>query len=217
ALAWMVMFSIGAGGGLARTSQHKAHEVHKVHSAHEAHGGHHEHTPIFADRDDGDVTRRVGVRHAEGIGDRSFTGRFPGPRLIDAASISLPLAISTRSPLIARLTSDGSEARAIFGTLWLLTPFAGALLGALAIVDTSGRPVPPALWLVVAITVLATFDAFSGTVATLVFCLGTVVSGGLWDEQAPDFTHGLLVLLALGFLWTTLPLVGSAIRPFRRP
>jgi len=32
----------------------------------------------------------------------------------------------------------------------------------------------------------------------------------------PDIVHSVLVILAIGFLWMAIPLIGSAIRPFRR-
>ncbi|MCW2798727.1 MAG: hypothetical protein JWQ70_199 [Aeromicrobium sp.] len=188
----MVIFGMGRGRGLSRS------EV------------------VFAWRDDGEVKRKVDLVEKIGPGDRSLTWRFPWHAPLDAASLVLPGKLAPRSPFLGRLAADGGELRAMFGTLWLLLPGAGAVLGALALADTSGHAVPPAYWLIASITVLAIFEALAGAIATIVFFGGILISGGFWNEAEPDFPHSVLVFLILSLLWTSLPLIGTATRPFRR-
>jgi PKD repeat protein len=171
---------------------------------------------LVADRDENTIQRHVEARDAEGWGDRSFTWRFPGHRLIDAASVVLPDRLFRLSPLVGRVTEDGSEFRAMFGTLWLATPLAGVALGLASAAAAGGRALPPSVWLVIAGAVLATFDAFSGALAVVLFA-GAALLGALGGATGgPDIVHSLLVILAIGFLWMAIPLIGSAIRPFRR-
>jgi hypothetical protein len=104
----------------------------------------------------------------------------------------------------------------MFGTLWLATPLAGIALGLASVAAAGGRALPPSAWLVMAGAVLATFDALSATLAVVLFA-GAALLGGLRGvEGGPDTVHSLLVILAIGFLWMAIPLIGSAIRPFRR-
>jgi hypothetical protein len=103
----------------------------------------------------------------------------------------------------------------MFGTLWSLLPVAGAGLGVAAAVDTGGEALPPALGLLLAITALSILDALSGAIATLAY--GTVVLLHGPVSLGHDSVRPLMVVIGLGFLWTSLPLVGSATRPFRRP
>lgn len=170
----------------------------------------------FADRDDDTAAREVALADAEGPGDRSFTWRFPGHRLLDRLSISIPDKFSPFSPLLGRVADDGSEFRAMFGSFWVLTPVAGVLLGLAAVKATGGAAIPPTLWILIGGAILATFDALAGALALLVFGAAAVLSGHLFDSSGPDFVHSLLVLLAFGFLWMAIPLIGSAVRPFRR-
>jgi hypothetical protein len=199
-IAGIVLMGIGGGRGLARSAL----------------GVGPEGEVVFAWRDDGEVKRKVDLTEKIGVGDRSFTWRFPWHRPIDAISLTVPSKLAPRSPFLGRLAADGAEIRAAFGTLWLLLPAAGAVLGVVALADTSGHALPPAYWLVLSITALAIFDALAGAIATLVFFGGILLSGGFWNEAEPDFAHSVLVFLILSLLWTSLPLIGTATRPFRR-
>ena len=190
-----VIAALGRNGGIARTSAQRM---------------------AFADRDEETAAREVALRDAEGPGDKSFTWRFPGHKLVDGLSLSIPDKLSPFSPLVGRLADDGSELRAMFGSLWVLAPIAGIGLGVAAAAQTGGQAVPPSVWFIIAVAVLTTFDAFAGTLAALVFGGWAVLSGGLFDGTGPDFVHSLLVVLALCFLWMAIPLIGSALRPFRR-
>jgi hypothetical protein len=157
------------------------------------------------------------VKHAKytgtagAVGDRSRTWRWPGTALLDGLSLALPARVAARSPLLARLVVDGAHLRAMLGSLSLLAPAAGVVLGALALHDTGGHALPPQLPLLAAICALSVVDAMAGIVAALVFGAGVVLAGGL--ATADD----LRVLLGLGGLWFAAPLIASAARPLRRP
>lgn len=170
-----------------------------------------------ASRSDG-TSDRYAYKTTSGVGpgDRSFTWRFPGRRIVDAASVALPTKFAPHSPLLARLVIDGAHVRAMFGSLWTLLPMIGALLGVLAAHASGGRPLSPPLWMLIAGAVLTTIDAFAGAVASTVYIAAGVVTGALIDTQPPDLVHSLLVYCGVSFLWTSIPLIGSALRPFRR-
>jgi hypothetical protein len=106
----------------------------------------------------------------------------------------------------------------MFGTLWLATPLAGVALGLASAAAAGGRALPPSVWLVAAGAVLATFDAFSGALAVVLFAGAALLGGlgGIAGGGGPDIVHSVLVILVIGFLWMAIPLIGSAIRPFRR-
>jgi hypothetical protein len=157
------------------------------------------------------------VKHARytgsagAVGDRSRTWRWPGTPLLDGLSLALPARVAPQSPLLARLLVDGAHLRAMLGSLSMLAPAAGVVLGALALHDTGAHALPPQLPLLAAICALSVVDAMAGIVAAVVFGGGVVLTGGL--ATADD----LRVLLGLGGLWFAAPLIASAARPLRRP
>ena len=146
-----------------------------------------------------------------GIGDRSWTWRWPATRALDALAFTLPARLAPRSPLLARVVADGTYLRAMLGSSALLGPLAGLALGVAAVSDSGGDALPPATALVIAIAVLGVLDATAGFVAVLTFAAGVVALGGV------DSNAGLRVMLALGALWFVLPVLAGAARPLRRP
>jgi len=163
----------------------------------------------FAEPEDEVAGRELALRRGIGIGDNSPTWRAFGHEATDFWSRTMPGLLSRYSPFLARLSTDGVDLRAIFGTLWWLFPISAGGL-ALAAGGQTGADGVPIAALVIAIMAISCFDAVAGFVATLLFGLATL------DDVLTD-KHSALVLLALGFLWTSLPLVATAIRPFRRP
>jgi len=147
---------------------------------------------------------------AVAIGDRSRTWAWPGTRRIDAAGVTVPARVAPRSPLLARVTADGTYLRAIFGSASLLTMACGAVLGVLALHDTGGEAVPPVASLTIAIAVLGVFDALAGFLAVLIFGLGVLFSGGI------DSSDSLRLMLGLDALWFVTPVLAGAARPLRR-
>jgi hypothetical protein len=167
-------------------------------------------------RAEGTSDRFASIARGIGPGDRSITWRSPGWRWLDKISVTVPHRLAPFSPLMARLGVDGSEIRAMFGSLWLLTAAAGVYIGGLAAYSVGAVALPPPLWILVAGAILTTFDALAGAIASTVFIGAGVLSGAMFNEQSPDLVHSLLVYCGVGFLWTSIPLIGSAMRPFRR-
>jgi hypothetical protein len=145
------------------------------------------------------------------IGDRSRTWSWPGTQALDTLSATLPARLARRSPLLARVTADGTYLRAILGSASLLGMAGGLALGAAAIRDTGGDALPPAAALTIAIAVLGVLDATAGLVAVLLFTSGVLVLGGV------DSNADLRVMLSLAALWFVVPVLAGAARPLRRP
>ncbi|MFL6062868.1 MAG: hypothetical protein ACJ72E_16690 [Marmoricola sp.] len=164
----------------------------------------------FATDDDAVAGYELAQQRGVGIGDNSPTWRAFGHDATDYWSRTLPGLLHRYSPFLSRLASDGVDLRAMFGTLWWLFPLGAAGLGMAAASNTGGHAVVPALGILVTTMVIACFDALAGFIASLVFGL-LVVKDVVSDK------HGALTVLAVGFLWTALPLIATAIRPFRRP
>ncbi|MFL6156396.1 MAG: hypothetical protein ACJ72D_09905 [Marmoricola sp.] len=164
----------------------------------------------FADENDALAGYELSQRRGIGIGDNSPTWRAFGHEATDYWSRTMPGLLHRYSPFLARLSMDGIDLRAAFGALWWLFPFGGAALGLVAINEVSGPALTPSVGVLVAVMVLASFDALAGFVASAVF--GVLLLGDVLTDK-----HTALSVLAVGFLWTSLPLVASSIRPFRRP
>lgn len=145
-----------------------------------------------------------------GFGDHSGTWAFAGHDLTDEFSRKAPENVAPWSPFLGRVLADGVELRAMLGTLWWLSPLGGLVLGFVSAQQVEWQATVPPTGLVLIVLVLAAFDAFAGFLAALAFGLFTIGNLG------PDAGHGLLVLLALGVLWSSLPLVANALRPMRR-
>lgn len=142
-----------------------------------------------------------------GWGDQSPTWAAFGTDATDFWSREAPPAIAPHSPFLARLAIDGVGFRAMFGSLWWLLQLGGIALGALAAMDTEFQALPPSFGLLAGIVVLSCFDALAGFLASVTFAV--LVIGDLGDG-------GLAVVVALGLLWTALPLIAALIRPLRR-
>ena len=164
----------------------------------------------FATDEDAAAGYELALQRGIGIGDNSPSWRAFGHDATDFYSRTVPGLLHRHSPFFSRLATDGVDLRAIFGSLWWLFPIGGAALGIAAAGDTGGHAVPPSLAILIAVMVLASFDAFAGFVASALFTL--LVIGDVFTDK-----HGALTVLAVGFLWTALPLIATTIRPFRRP
>ncbi|RNL75353.1 hypothetical protein [Nocardioides marmorisolisilvae] len=164
----------------------------------------------FADENDAIAGFELSQRRGIGIGDNSPSWRAFGHDATDYWSRTMPGLLNRYSPFLARLSVDGIDLRAAFGALWWLFPFTGAALGLVAINQVSGPALAPKVGVLVGVMVISAFDAFAGFVASVVF--GVLLLGDVLTDK-----HTALTVLAVGFLWTSLPLVATSIRPFRRP
>ena len=146
------------------------------------------------------------------IGDRSFTWRFPfGRHRVDTASTALPVRVAPVSPLLGRIIADGAMSRAMFGSLSLLAPVVGVVLGLIAAADTGWQPFPPATWIVLAIIAVGVFDASAGLTAAAVWFTAVTIGSDTWSADTVRFMLGMaLVMFAVG-------VVATKARPLRRP
>lgn len=145
-----------------------------------------------------------------GRGDRSPSWRLLPTAWLDRRSLDLPQRVAPRSPLLARILTDGSYLRAMFGAAWWAAPAAGAVLGVGAAVRGDGAPLPSA-GLMLALVVLGILDAFAGLAAAVAFAVVVVASGGV------SSTDTLRLLLGVCALWFAIALLAGVVRPFRRP
>ena len=136
--------------------------------------------------------------------------RPPVIGVLDQLSYNLPTGVVRKSPMVARIFADGSYLRGLFGVIWLLLPFAGVLVGAIAAQETSYLVIMPSFFLMATIMVIGIADAFSGFAAMTTFALLTLLNGGF---TSTDSVRGILGLWVLAF---AVPLAGAAVRPFRR-
>ena len=150
------------------------------------------------------------INRGPGKGDLSSTWRRSGSVSSDAFFAGVVTGISRHLPLFARTVADGTYLRAMFGSLAPLTIIPGAILGVLAVFDTSGQALPPALWIVMAIIALANLDALAGFVAGFAFTLGVAISGNLSSRDE------ILTVAGLYIIFYAPALLASAIRPLRR-
>jgi hypothetical protein len=144
-------------------------------------------------------------------GDRSRTWRLPATAMLDQVLVRSAERVQPASPLAARMMSDGSTVRAVVGSGWLLAPLLGVVLAIVALGDTGGQAIAPSFALMAALLVLGVADASGGFAAVATFWTGVVVSGGI--ESSDDVRS----MLGITTLWFAVPLIASAIRPFRRP
>ena len=150
------------------------------------------------------------THESKGRGDHSRFWSWMGIAIFDEWSKKIPEKLNPWSPMIGKLSNDGVYARAMAGPGSLLLPLFGVALGALALVSTSGQPVPPSFGIFTALVVLSAFDGLSGLLGGLVFGLGVLCSGGI------DSASALRTLLGLCIIFFAAPVVMSQVRPARR-
>lgn len=145
-----------------------------------------------------------------GRGDLSRTWRTPFSDRTDEFFRNLVSRISPHSPIVARTIADGNYLRAMFGSFASLLLVPGAILGLIALNDTSGQALPPATWIVMAIIALAILDAMAGFVSGIVFALGVIISGNFTSRDE------VLTVAGLFIIFYAPSLLASSIRPLRR-
>ncbi|MEY2467449.1 MAG: hypothetical protein QOF21_147 [Actinomycetota bacterium] len=172
---------------------------------------------IVAARRSGSVTSAK-VKHNRssnedngGVGDRSRSWRVPATLTLDRLSVALPARVAPTSPLLARVLTDGSYLRAIFGSGSVVLPVMGIALGIAAVLNVGGAAAPPGLAFMILLPVLGVLDALAGLIAIAVFTAGVTLSGGI---VGADSVRTMLGLAALSF---AAALIASAARPLRRP
>jgi hypothetical protein len=150
------------------------------------------------------------VHEGEARGDASNVWRWPGTATLDKLSLSVPLKVATFSPVLARVWTDASYMRAIAGSISLVLPVCGAVLGAYTAVDVNSTALSPNPGSAMGLLIIGIFDAGSGFLGLIAFTIAALFHGGL--QNAPE----LRTLLGLAGLWFAIPLIASAARPLRR-
>ncbi|MEN9922627.1 MAG: hypothetical protein RIS09_141, partial [Actinomycetota bacterium] len=158
------------------------------------------------------VTKKLKSVNVEvtGYGDMHWTRRLPGSTRLDNSINSLILKVGRVSSLLPRLLADGAWFRVFFGSgsigLWLFS--AGlALVDALLNPASLAKPSDGVLFVLI---LLSFVDALAGVFAFVTVSLVAVFQGEIL--VAGDWR----MLLGLGVLMTSLPLLVHVIRPLRR-
>jgi hypothetical protein len=154
--------------------------------------------------DGGDVGRTAQENRSQRKGLISST-------YLDQQRSVLTITTNRFSPLISRLIADGGYLQYSLGSLVLLFPISGALLGALAFQDIQGLGFisTPSFAISMAIIGLAVFDASAGFMAAIVFGLCAVTS------QRFGNVYDIRTFLGLAILWTSASFIANATRGLR--
>ena len=134
----------------------------------------------------------------------------PSSTRLDDASREVPRRFHRPMPIVSRVLDDGAYLRALLGLYWLALPLIGLALGVVAARDTGFDVVTPSLAIVCVLVALGSFDALAGFVAAVAFAISCAVNGGVTSWIS---VRGILGITVLMFV---VPLIASAIRPFRR-
>ena len=152
-----------------------------------------------------------GTAEGDRFGDRSFTYRAPGMEVVDRVGKEIPIKVAKFSPVLSRILVDGAYLRAIFGSLYVLLPVAAGVVAVIAALGTlRGAMLPPSFSLMITLTILGLFDAFSGLVAAVIY--GVVGLATVSFTSAND----IRTFIGLMVIWLAIPLIAAATRPFRR-
>jgi hypothetical protein len=150
----------------------------------------------------------------EEYGDRSKTWRLPNTRWTlraERLTHAIASAANKVSPAIARMVTDGSYLRAMYGALALTTWIAGLGLAILTLLQTHGEALPPKPLTLLGLLFIGILDSGAGLFASLVVLIGTAATGGIFSAPEARTSIGLVLL------WVAPALIASAARPMRRP
>ncbi|HUY85477.1 MAG TPA: hypothetical protein VMU77_00065, partial [Acidimicrobiales bacterium] len=147
---------------------------------------------------------------AKATGDRSGTWEWPLVDWLDERGLTLPHRLNGFSPLAARLVNDSAYIRAMFGSMALLAPLAGLVLGVLGVINTHGQAVPPTFGIFMAVIVLSIVDSLGGFIAAAVFFIGVAANGGIESAASLRGLLGITIIFFAGGL------AASGARPLRR-
>ncbi|MEI8051122.1 MAG: fibronectin type III domain-containing protein [Actinomycetes bacterium] len=144
---------------------------------------------------------------------RQASGAWSLP--LSGALLGAMAALATRvgrfSAVGFKIIDDGVYLRASLGILSAPVYLAGLVLGAAAVINVQGAPVPPVWWLFGAIMVLGIFDAFAGLLAATVYLAGVAISGGWAHLDGIRSSGGVAAVFVMVIV------AASLLRPLRRP
>ena len=145
-----------------------------------------------------------------GLGDRSPTWRAPGTQAVHSTLARLTMATARYSIILPRAISDGTWARAMFGSNALLLWVAGLVVGLVSLFQSGFTVIPGSLTIILAIIILGILDAMAGFIAWATITLGAVLT--LHVRTVQD----VLTIFGLGLLAISLTLFAHYLRPLRR-
>lgn len=143
-------------------------------------------------------------------GDNSKTWKLPGGRALERTFNTLANSAGRFTSVVGRTLLDGTYFRAMFGSLYLILPATGVLLGYFASRSVDGEVLPPTIGWILSILALATLDAFSGLVSGLLFSAIVLFSSSSYS------INSFLLLAGLISIMFAPTLIASSIRPLRR-
>jgi sugar lactone lactonase YvrE len=142
-----------------------------------------------------------------------------GRGAVDKLTDVIGTPLTKVSPMLGNAYNSGIQLRTVMGNAYFVVVIGSGFLGAMAVRQTHGLAIPPALWLTLTLIVIGIFDAFSGLVATLVFTTGVIASGHLFSShwvEGPPGTQGMLYavtgILTMAFMWFIGPQLPRRIR-----
>ena len=145
-----------------------------------------------------------------GLGDRSPTWRAPGTQAVHSTLARLTMATGRYSIILPRVLSDGTWARAMFGTNALLLWVAGFVVGLVSLIQSGFTVIPGSITIILAIIILGILDAMAGFIAWATMTLGALVT--LHVRSLQD----VLTIFGIGLLAFSLTLFAHYLRPLRR-
>ncbi|MEK9536343.1 MAG: hypothetical protein VWZ99_04280 [Aquiluna sp.] len=107
-------------------------------------------------------------------GDKLAFFALPLVNFLDTPTRLWTKAVARVSPFVSKLLSDGAYLRAMFGSLSIFPSILGVGLAVSSLYINDGSLLHPPVALFLALTVLGIFDAFAGSIAVLVFVLGSL-------------------------------------------
>ena len=146
----------------------------------------------------------------EGFGDRRLPWRLPLSAGLDRLLATLATKTGRFSALMPRLLVDGVWFRVLFGSLSLALWGLAAGLATNDALANPGASAKPSDWILFVLILLSFVDAMAGVLAFLAVSVIALLQGEIL--LAADWR----MLLGLGVLMTSLPLLVHVIRPLRR-
>jgi hypothetical protein len=114
--------------------------------------------------------------------------------MLDKVSPALTMAIAPISPVVSKVVNDGAYLRAIFGTVSILLPLTGLILGFVGLTQIEGELLMPSWQLLLIVAVLGVFDALAGFLATVIFVIGAIAIHGALDPAELRLQIGILLI-----------------------
>ena len=147
----------------------------------------------------------------EAWGDRSATWRTPGRERVERIALAFEHRYGAALPGVTRAMVGGSYLRAMLGSLSVLFPLVGLVLGVLAATGTGLEALPPSAALLGAILVLSALDGIAGFAAGIGYFTVLLVTGSI------NSLNSVLVVAGSVVAMTGVSLMAEMVRPLTRP